>query len=39
MVGVVAVLDVDSDHPAAFDAFDQEQLEGICAALGARFGG
>lgn len=35
---VLAVLDVDSNHPAAFDALDQVQLEAICAALGAQFG-
>lgn len=34
---VIAVLDVDSNQPAAFDAVDQEQLEAICAELGARF--
>ena len=34
---VLAVLDVDSDHPAAFDGLDQEHLEAICAELGARF--
>lgn len=31
---VVAVLDLDSDLPAAFDAVDQEHAEAICAALG-----
>jgi GAF domain-containing protein len=36
---VLAVLDVDSDWPAAFDELDQQALESICAALGARFGG
>ena len=35
---VLAVLDVDSNHPAAFDELDQQQLEEICAALGAQFG-
>ncbi len=30
---VLAVLDVDSDDPAAFDATDQAQLEAVCAAL------
>ena len=34
---VLAVLDVDSDREAAFDAVDQEALEGICRMLGARF--
>lgn len=34
---LLAVLDVDSDRPAAFDALDQESLEGVCAELGARF--
>ena len=28
-----AVLDVDSDHPAAFDAIDERELSAICAAL------
>lgn len=35
---VLAVLDVDSDDPAAFDSLDQERLESLCAMLGARFG-
>ena len=34
---VLAVLDVDSDWPDAFDATDQAALERLCAALGARF--
>ena len=34
---VRAVLDVDSDDPAAFDEIDREALEAICHALGARF--
>lgn len=34
---LLAVLDVDSDHPAAFDAIDQENLESIAAKLGAAF--
>ncbi len=34
---LLAVLDVDSDDPAAFDALDQERLEALCAALGARY--
>ena len=29
-----AVLDVDSDLPAAFDATDQLELEAICKAIG-----
>lgn len=36
---VVAVLDVDSDRPAAFDEVDEAELVGICAMLGARLGG
>ena len=32
-----AVLDVDSDYPAAFDAIDQHALEALCAELGRRF--
>lgn len=35
---VVAVLDVDSNDPAAFDDVDREQLEAICSLLGERFG-
>ena len=35
---VRAVLDVDSDLPAAFGDVDQEALETICGTLGARFG-
>lgn len=31
---LVAVLDVDSDLPAAFDEVDQEYLEGLCGWLG-----
>lgn len=34
---VLAVLDVDSDHEAAFDDTDQAELEAICRDLGARF--
>lgn len=34
----IAVLDVDSDDPAAFGDADQEALESICRELGARFG-
>jgi L-methionine (R)-S-oxide reductase len=35
---VLAVLDVDSNAPAAFDAVDQEALEALCGELGRRFG-
>jgi putative methionine-R-sulfoxide reductase with GAF domain len=35
---VIAVLDVDSDFPDAFDAHDQEALEELCAMLGSRWG-
>lgn len=35
---VLAVLDVDSNAPAAFDAVDQEFLDALCAELGRRFG-
>ncbi|WP_428265172.1 GAF domain-containing protein [Haliangium sp.] len=34
---LLAVLDIDSDHPAAFGPEDQRALEDLCAALGARF--
>ena len=34
---LLAVLDVDSDHPDAFDALDRAELEGACADLAARF--
>jgi GAF domain-containing protein len=34
---VLAVLDVDSDRPAAFKAVDQVALERICADLASRF--
>lgn len=34
---LLAVLDVDSDHPAAFDAVDQDHLEAICRFLGAQY--
>jgi L-methionine (R)-S-oxide reductase len=34
---LLAVLDVDSDWPAAFDDVDQRALEAICRDLGARF--
>jgi GAF domain-containing protein len=33
---VLAVLDVDSNEPAAFDRVDQEHLESLCRMLGAR---
>lgn len=32
---LVAVLDIDSDLPAAFDEVDAEELERICARVGA----
>ncbi len=35
---VLAVLDVDSNDPDAFDAVDQEHLERLCAMLGRRYG-
>ncbi len=35
---VLAVLDVDSDAPSAFDAVDQRHLESLCQMLGRRFG-
>lgn len=34
---VLAVLDVDSDTEAAFDATDRSELEALCAELGRRF--
>jgi GAF domain-containing protein len=34
---LLAVLDVDSDTPAAFDPVDQEQLENLCRMLGRQF--
>ncbi|AKF06036.1 GAF domain-containing protein [Sandaracinus amylolyticus] len=34
---VLAVLDVDSNAPAAFDELDREALESLCAMLGARY--
>lgn len=34
----IAVLDVDSDSPAAFREVDQAALEKLCGVLGARFG-
>ena len=33
---LIAVLDVDSDTPDAFDAIDQECLESICASVFSR---
>ena len=36
---LLAVLDVDSDRPSAFDALDREALEDLCRALGRRFEG
>jgi L-methionine (R)-S-oxide reductase len=34
----IAVLDVDSDEPDAFDDVDQAELEDLCAMLGERYG-
>ncbi len=34
---VLAVLDVDSDEPAAFSQVDQTALEALCRTLGLRF--
>jgi len=34
---LLAVLDIDSDQPAAFDDVDQRALEEICRDLAARF--
>jgi GAF domain-containing protein len=34
---LLAVLDVDSNTPAAFTEVDQAQLEALCAELGTRF--
>lgn len=36
---LVAVLDVDSDRPAAFDERDQHHLESLCRWLGEQFHG
>jgi L-methionine (R)-S-oxide reductase len=36
---LLAVLDVDSDLPSAFDQHDQAFLESVCAMLGRRFPG
>ena len=35
---LLAVLDIDSDHPAAFTDADQAALEKLCADLGRQFG-
>lgn len=35
---LLAVLDVDSDEPAAFDETDRTALEAVCRTLGERFG-
>jgi GAF domain-containing protein len=35
---LLAVLDVDSDYPAAFGETDQTFLEALCEGLGMRFG-
>ena len=35
---VIAVLDVDSNDPAAFDDVDRDALESLCDELGRRFG-
>jgi GAF domain-containing protein len=35
---VLAVLDVDSDRPAAFGDVDRDHLEDLARALGARYG-
>jgi L-methionine (R)-S-oxide reductase len=35
---VLAVLDVDSDYPAAFDETDRKYLEQLCDRLGRQFG-
>lgn len=35
---VLAVLDVDSNAPAAFDEVDRASLEELCHSLGQRFG-
>lgn len=34
---LLAVLDVDSDHPDAFDQVDLKNLEGLCGQLGEQF--
>ena len=35
---ILAVLDIDSDTASAFTRVDKEQLEGLCAWLGERYG-
>lgn len=35
---LLGVLDVDSDHPAAFRKVDAQALEALCAELGRQFG-
>jgi GAF domain-containing protein len=35
---LLAVLDVDSNEPDAFDARDQKHLESLCMKLGSQFG-
>lgn len=35
---VFAVLDVDSDHPAAFNEIDEEELSLLVSRLGSRYG-
>ena len=35
---VLAVLDIDSNDPAAFTDVDREHLEGLCSVLGAKYG-
>ena len=37
--GLLAVLDIDSDFPAAFDETDQHYLELLCRKLGTQFAG
>jgi putative methionine-R-sulfoxide reductase with GAF domain len=34
---LLAVLDVDSDHPAAFDAVDAKHLEQLCSWLADKY--
>ncbi len=36
---VIAVLDIDSDTPAAFRNVDRTALESLCTELGRRYGG
>ena len=36
---VLALLDVDSDRPGAFDETDREHLEALCRELGTRYAG